>query len=71
VVGVEGDITWGNLNGTNASAFGPDTFTISRAFTACSATIWMRAQRQSGWPFWRSRREDDCRGATITQAISW
>jgi outer membrane immunogenic protein len=34
VVGVEGDITWGNLNGTNASAFGPDTFTISRAFTA-------------------------------------
>jgi hypothetical protein len=21
--------------------------------------------RQSGWPFWRSRREDDCRGATI------
>jgi transposase len=37
---------------------------------ACSATIWMRARRQSGWPFWRSRREDDCRGVTITQAIS-
>jgi outer membrane immunogenic protein len=34
VVGVEGDITWGNLNGTNASAFGPSTLTISRAFTA-------------------------------------
>jgi predicted transcriptional regulator len=35
----------------------------------CSATIWMRKQRQSGWPFWRSRRGDDCRGATITQAL--
>jgi hypothetical protein len=35
----------------------------------CSATIWMGTQRQSGWPFWRSRREDDCRGPTITQAI--
>ena len=35
----------------------------------CSATIWMRTPRQSGWPFWRSRRGDDCRGATITQAI--
>ena len=29
---------------------------------------WER-QRQSGWPFWRSRRGDDCRGATITQAL--
>ncbi len=36
---------------------------------ACSATIWMGKQRQSGWPFWRSRRRDDCRGATITQAV--
>ena len=35
----------------------------------CSATIWMGRQRQSGWPFWRSRRGDDCRGATITQAL--
>src|SRR5580693_3783494 len=35
----------------------------------CSATIWMGGQRQSGWPFWRSRRCDDCRGATITQAL--
>ena len=35
----------------------------------CSATIWMGKQRQSGWPFWRSRRGDDCRGATITQAL--
>ena len=35
----------------------------------CSATIWMRTQRQSGWPFRRSRREDDCRGPTITQGI--
>ena len=33
------------------------------------ATIWMGRQRQSGWPFWRSRRGDDCRGATITQAL--
>jgi hypothetical protein len=30
------------------------------------ATIWMRTQRQSGWPFRRSRRRDDC--PTITQA---
>jgi hypothetical protein len=37
----------------------------------CSATIWMGKQRQSGWPFWRSRRGDDCRGATITQALFW
>ena len=35
----------------------------------CSASIWMGTQRQSGWPFRRSRWEDDCRGATITQAI--
>ena len=35
----------------------------------CSATIWMGTQRQSGWPFRRSRREDDCRGPMITQAI--
>jgi outer membrane immunogenic protein len=34
VLGVEGDITWGNLNGTNADSFGPDSFTISRAITA-------------------------------------
>jgi hypothetical protein len=38
-------------------------------FPQCSATIWMRTPRQSGWPFWRSRRRDDCRGTTITQAI--
>jgi hypothetical protein len=38
---------------------------------SCSATIWMRRRRQSGRPFWRSRREDDCRGITIMQAISW
>jgi hypothetical protein len=35
----------------------------------CSATIWMGTQRQSGWPFRRSRRGDDCRGPTITQGI--
>lgn len=35
----------------------------------CSATIWMGTQRQSGWPFWRSRREDICRDTAITQAI--
>jgi len=35
----------------------------------CSATIWMGTQRQSGWPFRRSRREDICRGTVITQAI--
>jgi outer membrane immunogenic protein len=34
VVGVEGDITFGNLKGTNADAFGPDSFPISRAITA-------------------------------------
>jgi outer membrane immunogenic protein len=34
VVGFEGDITWGNLNGTNTDAFGPDSFTITRAITA-------------------------------------
>src|SRR5450631_3119354 len=38
-------------------------------FEDCSATIWMGTQRQSGWSFRRSRREDDCRGPTITQAI--
>jgi len=35
----------------------------------CSATIWVGKQRQSGRPFWRSRRSDDCRGATITQGV--
>ena len=35
----------------------------------CSATIWMGRRGRSGWPFWRSRRGDDCRGATITQAL--
>ena len=35
----------------------------------CSATIWMGRQRQSGWPFWRSRRRDDCPGGAITQAL--
>src|ERR1700694_4061439 len=35
----------------------------------CSATIWMRTQRQAGWPFRRSRRDDDCRGPSITQGI--
>ena len=35
----------------------------------CSTTIWMGTQRQSGWPFRRSRREDDCRGRMKTQAI--
>ena len=39
------------------------------ASTLCSASIWMGTQRQSGWPFRRSRREDDCRGPAITQAI--
>jgi hypothetical protein len=40
-----------------------------RNIRKCSATIWMGKQRQSGRPFWRSRRRDDCRGATITQAV--
>ena len=40
-----------------------------RANPTCSATIWMGTQRQSGWPFRRSRREDICRGTVITQAI--
>ena len=42
---------------------------FARHGVECSATIWMGRQRQSGWPFWRSRRGDDCRGATITQAL--
>ena len=41
----------------------------SRRALQCSASIWMGTQRQSGWPFRRSRREDDCRGCAITQAI--
>jgi hypothetical protein len=45
-------------------------FTIhDREDSACSATIWMEALRRTGWPIWRSRRGDDCRGATVTQAI--
>ena len=35
----------------------------------CSATIWMEALRRTGRPIWRSRRGDDCRAATVTQAI--
>ena len=35
----------------------------------CSATIWMRKQRQSGMLSWRSQFDDDCRDATITLAI--
>src|SRR5476651_722462 len=42
---------------------------MAATLDGCSATIWIGTQRQSGWPFRRSRREDDCRGATITQAI--
>ena len=54
--------------------YSPDFNRIETAFAElkallCSATIWMGRQRQSGWPFWRSRRGDDCRGATITQAL--
>ena len=42
---------------------------LRRYLGECSATIWMGRRRQSGWSFWRSRRGDDCRGATITQAL--
>jgi IS5 family transposase len=42
---------------------------LGRPIRDCSATIWMGTQRQSGWPFRRSRREDICRGTVITQAI--
>jgi hypothetical protein len=42
---------------------------LCRRYGLCGATIWMRTPRRSGWPFWRLRRGDDCRGATITQAI--
>ncbi len=35
----------------------------------CSATIWMGKRRRSGELFWRSRHDDDGRGATIAQAI--
>jgi hypothetical protein len=44
---------------------------LDQFWMECSATIWMRRLRQSEWPFWRSRRKDDCRGATIMQAVSW
>jgi hypothetical protein len=37
----------------------------------CSASIRMEALRRTGWPIWRSRRGDDCRAATVTQAIFW
>jgi len=40
-------------------------------YIECSATIWMGRQRQSGWPFWRSRRCDDCRGATDNASSFW
>jgi hypothetical protein len=46
-----------------------EQFLLLTLVNGCSATIWMGKQRQSEWPFWRSRRDDDCRGATITQAI--
>jgi hypothetical protein len=36
---------------------------------ACSASIRMEALRRVGWSIWRSRRGDDCRAATVTQAI--
>jgi transposase len=42
---------------------------IGPEFAICSATIWMEALRRTGWPIRRSRRGDDCRGATVTQAI--
>ena len=61
-----------------AYVIGPDGHIINRVDIrcsdekeACSATIWMGTQRQSGWPFRRSRREDDCRDTAITQAIFW
>ena len=38
-------------------------------FLDCSATIWMEALRRTGRPIWRSRRGDDCRAATVTEAI--
>ena len=46
-----------------------DMSSVNRWVKSCSATIWMGKQRQSGWPFWRSRRGDDCCGASITQAL--
>ena len=42
---------------------------IARGGAKCSATIWMGKRRRSGELFWRSRRDDDGRGATIAQAI--
>ncbi|MCX7313431.1 MAG: prolyl oligopeptidase family serine peptidase [Alphaproteobacteria bacterium] len=55
--------------GHSAGAWGALALASQHYPPLCSATIWMRTPRQSGWPFWRSRRGDDCRGATITQAI--
>jgi len=57
------------LKGFFGRRFAEDEPVIFGRNDYCSATIWMRTPRQSGWPFWRSRRGDDCRGATITQAI--
>src|ERR1700691_6745320 len=57
------------IEGVDDARESPTTGPIRRAPAPCSATIWMGGQRQSGWPFWRSRRCDDCRGATKTQAL--
>ena len=47
----------------------PLSYSVLRNPPACSATIWMEALRRTGRPIWRSRRGDDCRAATVTQAI--
>src|SRR5450631_4280277 len=59
----------GGVDGFDLDHSGLTGLEIDRAMDDCSATIWMGTQRQSGWSFRRSRREDDCRGPTITQAI--
>jgi transposase len=59
---------WLRERGIDAHVIHATSVAVSREHR-CSATIWMGTQRQSGWPFRRSRREDICRGTVITQAI--
>ena len=58
---------WWHCDGTLDSIH--DALYVECRDKACSASIWMEAWRRSGWPFWRSRRGDDCSAATTTQAI--
>jgi hypothetical protein len=45
------------------------TSATSSFASICGATIWMRILRRAEEPYWRSRRVDDCRGATGLQGV--